>query len=77
MEWRFDGRARWSAESTYKLAGAERAPTYLINVTRDGEFSCSSNDPNAFPDGTVPLATLAEAKEVCEQREKELGPKTR
>lgn len=68
---------RWTAESGNKPPGAERAPTYIINVTRDGEFVCSSNDVNAFPDGTVPVATLAEAEEVCEQREKELARKKR
>jgi hypothetical protein len=71
VQWRFDGRGRWTAESAHGQAGGGRGPTYIINVTADAEFTCTSNDVNVFPNGSETMPTLGEAKEVCEARDAE------
>ena len=77
MEWRFDGRGRWTAESAHLRKGAKRPPTYIINVTGDGEFACTSNDLNVVPDDSPRVPTLTEAKRQCEELEREMLRKKR
>jgi hypothetical protein len=76
VDWRFDGRGKWTAESELKSA-QHSTLTYVIDVTEDGEFTYWGADDMLLHGKRVTVAKLREAKRACEAREAGLHRKKR